>query len=199
VPANDPFAEFPLLRTDRLLLRETRTSDARAIFRVFSDAAVTRYHNQSTFTRIEEARAVVRSRAALFRHGWGIRWAIARKEDDLLIGACGFHNWHRACSHAEIGYELASDWWRRGLMTEALGAMLAFGFDRMDLNRIEALVMPDNVASARLLRKLGFTAEGTLRQYGHWKERFHDLTMFSLLREEHLRSTGVTLPGSGAG
>ena len=167
------------------MLRETRASDAEAIFRIFSDPAVTRYHNQETFARREEALEVVRCRAELFRNGWGIRWGIARKEDDLLIGACGFNNWTGAWSHAEIGYELGSPWWRQGIMTEALSAILCYGFEQLHLNRVHALVMPENTASIRLLETLGFTAEGTLRQFGRWKGRFHDLTMLSLLKSEH--------------
>jgi ribosomal-protein-alanine N-acetyltransferase len=69
-------------------------------------------------------------------------------------------------------------------MTEALTAVLNFGFKRLDLNRIEALVKPDNDASLGLLRKLGFREEGLLRQYGYWHGRYHDLAIYSILKSE---------------
>ena len=71
-------------------------------------------------------------------------------------------------------------------MTEALGAILAFGFERIGLNRVEAVVMPENEASVKLLEGLGFHQEGILREYEHWGNRGHvDLRMLSLLRRGH--------------
>lgn len=69
-------------------------------------------------------------------------------------------------------------------MTEALQAIIRFGFDKLAVNRIEALVMPGNTASVRLLQNLGFQEEGVLREYAYFKEGFHDLHCFSLLKKE---------------
>ncbi|NIW38715.1 MAG: GNAT family N-acetyltransferase, partial [Gemmatimonadetes bacterium] len=85
---------------------------------------------------------------------------------------------------AEIGYDLAHRHWGRGLMTEALRPMLRFGFEEMDLHRIEAGVTVGNEASARVLEKLGFREEGLLRRGGYWKGAYHDLRGFGLLRRD---------------
>lgn len=175
---------FPEFETSRLRLRETHASDAEAVFRVFADPAVTRYHNQPTFTDVGEALQLIAWRRHMFERGWGIRWGVALRDKDQLIGACGFHSWVRECHRAELGYELASPYWRQGLMAEALRAIIPYGFRGMGLNRIEALVLPENAASAGLLLRLGFQEEGLLRQYGYWKGAFHDLRLFSLLKQE---------------
>ena len=178
------FDVFPVLETERLRLRESRLADAEGIFAVLSSEAVTRHYNLSPLADVEEAEALVERRAAAFRRQERIRWAIARREDDVVIGSCGYIHWNRESRRAEVGYELHSDWQERGLMREALSAALSFGFDRMDLNRVEALVVPENEPSQRLLRRLGFVEEGLLREHSFWKGRFHDLLLFSLLRKD---------------
>jgi ribosomal-protein-alanine N-acetyltransferase len=175
---------FPVLETERLLLRETTMNDARAILNVFTDEEVTRYYNVSPFTDIEQARQVVAGRRRRFESGQGIRWAIARKEDNQVIGSCGYTNWVAEWRKAEIGYELGRPHWGHGIMTEALREIIRFGFQRMNLNRIEAMVMPPNTASANVLIKLGFMEEGLLREVGYWKGQHHDLKMYSLLKRE---------------
>ena len=165
-------------------MRESRLSDAEGIFSVLSAESVTRHYNLSPLANVEEARALVERRAAALRGGERIRWAIARKTDDAVIGSCGYVHWNHEARRAEIGYDLHPDEQGRGLMQEALTAMLAFGFGRMALNRVEALVVPENEPSLRLLRRLGFLEEGLLRDYGFWKGRFHDLRLFSLLKKD---------------
>lgn len=111
-----------------------------------------------------------------------IRWGIERRADGRLLGTCGFVALYE--HRGEIGYELGQSYWRQGYMSEALQALLALGFNSMELNRIEALTVPENEASAALLRSLGFTEEGTLRDYDYFKEQYQDLRCFSLLRRE---------------
>lgn len=108
-----------------------------------------------SFQTVEQAGALIRLWNQRFEDGQGIRWGIALKEDDRLIGTCGFHEWKKAHYKAEIGYELSPEYWRNGMMTEAIGAILEFGFRVWGLNRIEAFIDPRNVASRKLLEKLG--------------------------------------------
>lgn len=178
------FDPFPVLETERLRLRESRLADAEGIFAVLSAESVTRHYNLSPLASIEEARALIERRSAALRRGERIRWAVARRTDDAVIGSCGYVGWNRDARRAEIGYELHPDEQGRGLMQEALTAMLTFGFAQMQLNRVEALVVPENEPSLRLLRRLGFAEEGLLRDYGFWKGRFHDLRLFSLLEKD---------------
>jgi ribosomal-protein-alanine N-acetyltransferase len=83
-----------------------------------------------------------------------------------------------------MGYDLAAPHRRQGIMTEAMEAAIDYGFGSMGLNRIEALVDPGNTASIRLLLRLGFSQEGVLREYTHFRGKFVDDVCFSLLRRE---------------
>ncbi|MEH2180963.1 GNAT family N-acetyltransferase [Nostoc sp.] len=170
---------FPQLETDRLLLRETTLQDAEAIFAVFSDPSVTQFHDLDTFTSIKQAIAVIGRRAKRFEEGEGIRWGIIHKQDNVLIGSCGF-TWNPQEHSAEVGYELASTFWRQGIMTEAVSTILQFGFQKMGLRFVVAQVMLENIASKKLLEKLGFHSQGVLKQYGFFKGQYHDLEQFLL-------------------
>ncbi|MEA5592793.1 GNAT family protein [Rivularia sp. UHCC 0363] len=176
-------SQFPELETENLLLRQVNQSDAEAVFQHFSDKEVLKYHNLEAFTNIEQAENLIASFYERFHNQQMIRWGITKKEDNILIGTCGY-NWLQKSFQAEIGYELSQAYWRRGIMTEALSAMIKFGSEKMELNRIAATVMLENTASMKLLEKLGFVEEGILKEYGFWKGEFHDLKMFALLRKE---------------
>ncbi|GJM42631.1 MAG: N-acetyltransferase [Ardenticatenaceae bacterium] len=177
---------FPQLETERLILREYRLDEAdqAALFRIFSDGRVTRYYNLKTFTEPEEAKRLLVKRYDRFWQGRGVRWAIVPKGHDALVGSCGFNALDFRSNVAELGYELARPYWQRGLMTEAVSAIINYGFTNLPMARIEAWVMPQNKASANLLIKLGFQSEGVLDKKGYWDGRFHDLELFSLLAEQ---------------
>ncbi|MEZ4673869.1 MAG: GNAT family protein [Caldilineaceae bacterium] len=180
------FDAFPEIETDSLILREIMPEDSEAIYAIFSDAEVTRYYDLVTMKRREEADELIDFFDQRFETESMIRWGITRKSDDVVIGTCGYVLLHR--HRGEIGYDLLRSEWRKGIMTEAIDAIVDFGFSGMGLQRIEALVMPENVASAKLLRKLGFAEEGTLRDYDHFKGAFHDMRCFSLLKQEYYES-----------
>ena len=177
-------SQFPELETENLLLRQVDQSDAKDIYQHFSDENILKYHDLEAFTNIEQARKIIASFYERFHGNQMVRWGIAKKEDNIIIGTCGYHNWLQKSFQAEIGYELSQAYWRKGIMTEALTAIIKFGFEKMELNRIAATVMLGNTASMKLLEKLGFIEEGILREYGFWKGEFHDLKMFALLKKE---------------
>lgn len=176
------FDFFPTLETPRLILRRIEDADAADLFAVFSDAAVTEHYDLYTFEELDEAYDLVEYFEESYQQERQIRWGIARREDGRVIGTCGFVALYE--HRGEIGYELGSAYWGQGYMREALQAVLKLGFETLELNRIEAMVLPQNRASAALLRKLGFTEEGTLREYDYFKEQYQDLRCFSLLRRE---------------
>ncbi len=179
---------FPELVTDRLVLGEFTPGDAEDVFNIFSSDAVTKYHNLETMTNIDQAKKIVSARASLFNKKTGIRWALRLKDNmDKVIGSIGFFNLNPPNGFAEIGYDLHEGYWRRGIMKEALRQTINFGFGDgffFYLNRIEALTYLENRASVNLLIGIGFTEEGIRREYGFWKNRYHDLRSFSLLRRE---------------
>lgn len=177
------FDAFPEIETDNLILREIMPEDRDAVFAIFSDDEVTRYYDLATMRKRKEADELIDFFDERFASESMIRWGITRKGEDLVIGTCGYVLLHR--HRGEIGYDLRRNEWGKGVMAEALDAIIDFGFSAMDLQRVEALVMVENVASAKLLRKLDFTEEGTLRNYDHFKGAFHDMRCFSLLKHEY--------------
>lgn len=180
------FEEFPEIETERLILREIMPEDAPAILAVFGDPAVTRYYDLETYTTLRQAEELIDFFDESFELERALRWGIERKADGVLMGTCGFV-WLRRF-RGEIGYDLAQAYWRQGYMAEALDAILEFGYTELELNRIEALTMAENVASAELLRSLGFEEEGLLREHDYFKGAFHDMRLFALLRREFLEA-----------
>ncbi|MEL7241931.1 MAG: GNAT family N-acetyltransferase [Cyanobacteria bacterium J06573_2] len=174
---------FPYLETKRLLLRDTTIKDAEAVFTVFSDSKVTQFHDIDTLTRIDDAITIIKRRKQGFESGRGIRWGIALKEDNYLIGSCGF-TWIQELNAAEVGYELASQFWQQGIMSEALNAILKYGFESKGLEFIIAEIMLNNLASRKLLQKLGFQSQKVLEKHGFWKGEYHDLERFILTEDE---------------
>ncbi len=182
------FNIFPAIETKNLILRETNLADAQDVFQIFANDEVTKYHDLETATHLEQAQFLIEKRAERFQNKQAIHWGIARKEDNIIIGSCGYGIKNRF--QVEIGYELAREHWRKGIMAEALGAIIKWGFQQLDINRIEAMVLVDNIASIMLLKNLEFVEEGLLREYGFWKGQFHDIKLFSLLRKDYAKTKG---------
>jgi ribosomal-protein-alanine N-acetyltransferase len=186
---DEMFQSFPKVETKNLVLRRLQDSDSNAIFRILADDEVTRYYDEASFTAVSQAGSQIEAWENGFVSKRCIRWGIARKADGGIIGSCGYYGFHPWHKRASIGYELARPFWRQGIMTEALDAILDLGFNKMELNRIEAVVMPENSASIKLLEKLGFHNEGLLKEYENWGSKgFTDLCMLSLLRKSWSKS-----------
>ncbi|MBK7894226.1 MAG: GNAT family N-acetyltransferase [Anaerolineaceae bacterium] len=178
------FKTFPVLETERLRLRAMVPQDATAVFALLGDPEVMVWHGRPPFATLEEAQKHIAWYAEAFAEKRAIRWAITRHGEDRVLGTCGFHHMILYHFRAEIGYELASSEWRQGIMAEAVRAIVRFGLVEMGLHRIEAIVDPTNTASARLLRKIGFTEEGFLRERFWDNGRFTDDWFFSILASE---------------
>jgi ribosomal-protein-alanine N-acetyltransferase len=183
----EALAEFPELSTRRLVLRRIDPeADAEALFTIFSDPETMRYYGADPVAD----RAHARRLALYFHDGFlaksSIRWGIARREDRELIGTCGYNRWAERARIGYIGYDLARQAWGQGIGTEAIRAMVELGFSLLELNRIQAEVIPGNTASEALLRRLGFREEGLLREGIVSMGRHCDLKVFGLLRREYL-------------
>ena len=181
-------SDFPTLRTRRLHLREITAADAPALLAIHGDAQAMRWFGTEPITDLQQAEKLVDTFAA-----WrqlpnpGVRWGIALKGSDALIGSCGLFKWNRNWRCCTLGYELAQHAWGQGYMREALTAALDWGFDHMALNRIEAQVHPDNAASLKSVQAFGFVVEGRIRQAGFWLGKYHDLLQYGLLRSDYQR------------
>jgi ribosomal-protein-alanine N-acetyltransferase len=179
------FTTFPILRTRRLLLREITFGDTEAVFRIRGDYRVTRHNIGAAYESAVEARGLIEQIRKAYRAKTEVRWGITLLGgDNSVIGMCGYNNWHRVDQRGSIGYDLAHAYWGKGIMREAIEAVTDFGFERMDLNRLEADVGAGNSASIKLLQALGFQHEGTQREYYYEEGEFHDLHTYGLLRRE---------------
>ncbi|HEU5089955.1 MAG TPA: GNAT family N-acetyltransferase [Roseiflexaceae bacterium] len=178
------FAIFPVLETERLILRAVEPDDADALFRMMSDPRVMRYYGRPPLTSIDEVHARITGIRTAFEQREGIRWAITSRADGAVLGHAGFWRLIKEHFRAEIGYQLAAEYWGRGIAPEAVGAALRYGFAGMGLHSVEAQIAPANVASRRVLEKLGFAQEGYLREcfYLAAEDRFEDTAVFSLLK-----------------
>ena len=185
---DDAFTSFPSLSTKRLLLQQIMPEDAEALFAIRSDEETMKYLGQELYESLAETITVIKLMEERYVHKQSLRWCIKLKGDDKLIGTCTLFHFDEEYHHAEIGYELNRAFWNQGLMTEAMSAILAYGFTDLDLHRIEASIDLANEASKKLLLKLGFTYEGNLRQRYAFRGRFGDQHFFGLLQDEWLRS-----------
>jgi ribosomal-protein-alanine N-acetyltransferase len=176
--------KFPDLTTERLDLVEIQQSHLKDLFLLFGDTKVTEFYNLLPLASEQEGQKLLDWFRSRFKDGLGIRWGIALKGKSDIIGTIGFNNYTQK-HRANIGYDLQSLYWGKGYMTEALKAVIDFGFNELDINRIEAEVMQGNIASEKLLEKLNFTKEGVLRHWMFWNEQHYDMTMYSLLKNEY--------------
>ena len=170
------------LLTPRLKLRWLNESDADDYFAVFSDPQVMRYLGRPVWTDRAQALDQIAKMLDNQASGVGLRMAIELRETGRLIGdACLFH-FDDANRRCETGYSLASQHWGRGYASEALEALLGYGFDTLDLNRVEADIDPANAASGRVLEKLGFRREGYMPERWIVNGAKADTAFYGLLR-----------------
>ena len=177
------FDTFPSLQTNRLDLIEIKQEHLSNIFKLFSDKKVTQFYNVVTLTNEEEAQKFIDWFQTRFVEKVGIRWGISLKGHGNIIGTIGFNNFTKQ-HRANIGFDLQADFWNNGYLTEAIKSVTVFGFNQLDINRLEAEVMKGNIASEKVLAKNGFKNEGVLRQWMYWNNNYYDMTMFSLLKSD---------------
>ena len=180
----DVFEKSIMITTDRLVLRPIVRADAQDIFEIFSDRQVMKYYDLMPFETLERAKEQVEFFIKGFEQKTMLRWGIEHKDDGKLIGTCGFFAFNEDARKAELGYELNSIYQGRGLMSEALGAILRYIFAETDINRVEACVEPLNIASRKTLEELDFTKEGTLRQYERCRGEIIDICVYGCLRSD---------------
>ncbi|HKM34653.1 MAG TPA: GNAT family N-acetyltransferase [Lachnospiraceae bacterium] len=177
--------EFPVLETNRLVLREIRINDAEAIYDYLSDSEVIKYLEGSTDS-IEEAKGYISCISEGYEKRTDIRWGIELKENNTLIGDCGLGHINEPKTPTELGYILSKKYWNKGYMSEALKAILEYGFEELRLHRIQGWTHPDNIISSRLLLNNGFTKEGLHREFVYvWHKGIYiDVDMYAILSQD---------------
>lgn len=173
-----------ILRTADFEMRPLARIDAPDLLTHFSDPAVTEFLDIDPLTRLDEAEAIIAWAQGLRAFGGGMRWAIRAVADGSLAGTCGFNTLIvERGRRGEIAYDLARSWWGRGAMARIMPVLMAFGFERLALHRLEAMVTPGNARSCRLLERHGFQREGVLHGHGWWRGRYHDQIVYGRLSD----------------
>jgi ribosomal-protein-alanine N-acetyltransferase len=174
----------PTLQTARLQLRPFASADADALFALHSNARVLRYWDSPPWSVRARAERFIAKCQQIAEEGTGARLAVDRGSDGAFLGWCGLTRYDPDYRSASLGYCLTEAAWGLGYATEAAGALLQWAFDSLDLNRVQAEADTRNAASARVLEKLGFVREGTLREDCIVDGVVSDSWVYGLLRRE---------------
>lgn len=180
------FTHFPHLETDRLILRQMTPADVNDLLRHFGNPEVVRFIDAQPIKTLDQANEWLRWMGSFFSASDGLRWGVERKTTGEFIGSAGLHSWNREANYAEIGYDLTPPHWGQGYATEVAQAIIEFAWEQMKLNRIEADVVSGNIASIRVLEKLGFRREGILRQRMRKGGNYYDVLLYGLLRCDYM-------------
>lgn len=179
------FSHIPTLETDRLILRRMQLSDADDMHEYAKRDDVTRHLTWEPHPSILYTREYLAYVSVHYTAGDFFDWAVVERESERMIGTCGFTRFHCEADSAEIGYVLNPAFWGRGIATEAVGAVIRFGFERLELNRIEARFMDGNEASRRVMEKNGMRFEGISRQSMYIKGAYRDVGTCAILRRDY--------------
>ena len=181
------FSDMPTLTTEHLILRPMRVSDARDMFDYAKRSDVTTYllwNPHPTLSYTEDYLRYLQGRYAL---GEFYDWAVVEKQSGRMIGTCGFTRFDFPHNGGEIGYVLNPEYHGHGYATEAAERVIRFGFEVLELHRIEAKFMQGNEASRRVMDKLGMTFEGFRREAMLVKNGYRTIGICSVLKQEYFQ------------
>jgi ribosomal-protein-alanine N-acetyltransferase len=182
--------EFPYpqpdLVSERLSLRRFRADDAADMFAYTSDDEVTKFLSWNSHKTVSDAARYIEQILTAYDSGDWPAWGIEVVSESKLVGAISLRNYSSVHKQAELSYVMNRAYGGRGIMTEAVARVIEYCFVDLKLERVEARCMADNIASERVMQKVGMTQEGTLRRHQFIKGRFHDFKVYSILRGEFL-------------
>lgn len=172
--------DFPTIKTDRHLLRQFAESDLENVFKALSHPDIIKYYGVSYETPVA-TKEQMKFFADLEKNETGIWWAVCSSDNKTFYGAGGLNNLSREHKKAEIGFWLLTEFWGQGIMQEVIPLICNYGFDQLNLHRIEAQVETENINSKKVLEKLNFTHEGTLRDYEIKNGKFISLDIYAII------------------
>lgn len=178
--------DFPILETERLKLRQIRSEEAEDVFRMRTDSKAVEYLDIPAPRTVRDAYDLINKVARNFMEQKFPNWAITLKEDkdDKMIGYGGYVSRQKENARAELGYLLAPEYWGKGYMSEAMDAILRYGFEQMELHSIEAVVHPGNRASIKLLERFNFAREAYFNENHFHEGQYNDTAIYSLLKRD---------------
>ena len=175
------FTPFPTLHTERLILRQPTAADAEHNFRLRTNEQSMAYIGRPRPRTVSDAAAMLEQLEQDRVAGTRVGWIIAMRTDPAMIGSIGLYKLQPEHHLAEVGFQLLPDHWGKGLMSEALNAVLHFAFDQLSAHRVEAMTDPRNTRSCALLERCGFTLEGVLRESYYWEGAFLGTAVYGRL------------------
>ncbi|SCX89801.1 GNAT family N-acetyltransferase [Flavobacterium caeni] len=181
------FLPFQELETERLLLRRVMETDVQQVFDLRSDPETMQYIPRPLVTNLDQAMEHIKMINDKIDTGEGINWAITLKGNPTLLGIIGHYRIQPQNYRAEIGYMLHPAHHGKGIVSEAIRAVVAYGFNHMKLHSIEAILDPGNTASAKVLEKNGFVKEAHLRENEFFDGRFLDTVIYAILDRDFLK------------
>ena len=179
------FDSFPVLKTRRLTLRDIQTKDAQQIFEMRANGRVNQFIARDQMNKKEFAIELTSKAIDAFKNGLGIGWAGVLRNGEEIIGTCGFNQIDYQNCRAEIGGELSTVYWGKGIPIEALEAIVEFGFNNMNLHTIEAKVSPDNRGAIFALTSLGFEKEAHYKDRFFFNNTFSDMAVYTIINKFH--------------
>jgi ribosomal-protein-alanine N-acetyltransferase len=181
----DPlFDVFPVLRTERCILRRLTLNDAPALYSMLSDAELARFTPRKPLQRVGDAVDLIRSVGLDFATRRSVRWGVCLEPDGPIVATVGLHDWDRYHRHVSIGFDVDREHWGEGLGHEVVSAVVQFAYDHLYVHRFEAYVMRGNQKSERLLSSVGFRKEGELRQRMYKNGHQYDVMVYAMLRSQ---------------
>ncbi len=182
------FRDLPTLKTKRLILRKMTMADAPAVYAYGRDPEVTKYLAFPTHKSVADATSFLRDTQRRYRKGEPAPWAIVRASDGQLMGSIGLLNYAPNGERVEAGYALHRPYWGQGYGTEAFNAVIRFAFQKLKVNRVQAICAVENARSYHVMKKCGLRFEGVMRQYGKLQGKTHDMKLYAILREDWLKA-----------
>lgn len=174
------FDQFPILKSDRLTMRDIRPEDAEAIYKMRSNGRVNQFIPRPLMPTLEDSKILVGKTINAYQNKQGIGWAGVLRGNKEIIGTCGFNSIEPQNRRAEIGGEMATEYWGKNIALEAVEMIIQFGFEIMNLHTIEAKVSPENRGAVFVLEKLGFKKEAHFIDRVFYKDVFSDMAVYTL-------------------
>jgi len=176
------FHPFQNLETERLILRRIDKNDVAEVLALRGNPEIMKYIPRPLAKTEEDALAHITMIEEKIINNTGINWGITIKESPKLIGIIGHYRIQPENHRAEIGYMSLPEYNGKGFITEAIKAVVEYGFEQMNLHSIEAVIDPENIASERVLQKNGFVKEAHILENEYWDGKFWDTVIYSLLK-----------------
>lgn len=189
---NDLYVEeFLELESQRLLLRQLSLSDASKVQGIRSDERVMLYGGQERHQTVQQSEASIFEKLKKYQEKTEMLWALIEKSSGTFIGDFAFFNIDHKNSRAEIGYTLKPEFWKQGLMKEAMQSVFNFGFKDLNLHSLEANINPGNQNSRGILTSMGFQKEAYFRENYFYNGAYLDSEIYALLSSDFIKDSRI--------